>query len=299
MDEAGLAELVEAIRGAAGADVLPAGRPRWLGAGGGVNETGRLTVGDRCLFVKLNRSDRLEMFRAEAAALEALDRCDGLRVPAVVAVGHGAGRAFLVLEHIELRSLDGRSGQALGQGLASLHRLTGERHGWWRDNTIGTTHQDNTPDSDWRAFWRERRLRPQLALAARNGAGGRLADLGERLIAALPDILDGHDPMPSLLHGDLWSGNAAADPAGRPVVFDPASYHGDRETDLAMAELFGGFPEAFHRAYREVWPLDPGYRLRRGLYQLYHVLNHYNLFGGGYLARSLDLIRGLLSEVGA
>jgi fructosamine-3-kinase len=134
-------------------------------------------------------------------------------------------------------------------------------------------------------------------MAAANDAGARLVARGERLLEALPALLERHRPPASLLHGDLWSGNYAYTRDGEPAIFDPATYYGDRETDLAMTELFGGFPREFYAAYQSAWPLDAGYATRKRLYNLYHVLNHFNLFGGGYLAQAQGLIDGLLSEV--
>ena len=185
---------------------------------------------------------------------------------------------------------------ALGQRLAGLHRSSAERFGWHRDNTIGATPQSNRWTASWIEFWRTQRLGFQLELAARNGYGGSLQRRGEQLLAQL-DALLAHDPAPSLLHGDLWGGNAAATPAGEPVLFDPACYYGDREADLAMTELFGGFAPAFYSAYRDTWQVDAGYAVRRDLYNLYHVLNHLNLFGGGYRAQAEGMIERLLSEV--
>jgi fructosamine-3-kinase len=181
--------------------------------------------------------------------------------------------------------------------LAALHRIEGNRFGWWRGNHIGATPQPNDPSPDWPDFWRQRRLGFQLDLAARQGHRGRLQGLGERLLERLPALLD-HRPRPSLLHGDLWGGNLAYDPDGRPVVFDPAVYHGDREADLAMTELFGGFPSRFYAAYQAAWPLDPAYRVRKVLYNLYHVLNHLNLFGGGYLTQAEGMMQRLLAALG-
>ena len=177
-----------------------------------------------------------------------------------------------------------------------MHRTTRAEFGWVRDNTIGATPQPNTPDPDWVRFWARQRLGFQLALAARNGHGGALQRLGETLLGRLPDLLD-HAPAPSLLHGDLWGGNLGYMRDGEPVIYDPAVYYGDREADLAMTELFGGFGGDFYAAYREAWPLDPGYASRRDLYNLYHVLNHLNLFGGGYLGQALNLLGRLLAQV--
>jgi protein-ribulosamine 3-kinase len=205
------------------------------------------------------------------------------------------GRAWLVLEYLPLGSRG--SGADLGRRLAAMHRHTAPSYGWTRDNTIGSTPQDNTRMDDWIGFFRERRLRPQYDLAARHGAPCRVMDKGERLMAGLAGLFGGHRPAASLLHGDLWGGNHGYS-AGEPVIFDPAVYYGDREADLAMTELFGGYPADFYAAYREAWPLDPGYALRKTLYNLYHVLNHYNLFGGGYLGQAEHMTERLLAELG-
>jgi fructosamine-3-kinase len=214
-----------------------------------------------------------------------------VRVPATIALE----RDGLALEWLDLHALDARAGAALGAALAGLHRApAGERFGWHVDNYIGATPQPNAWCASWPEFFRERRLRPQLELAAEQGYGGALQREGERLLARVESLLDGHAPAPSLLHGDLWGGNAAALADGTPVIFDPAVYVGDREADLAMTELFGGFPASFHAAYREAWPLADGHALRRELYNLYHLLNHLNLFGTGYLHRCERVLAGLL-----
>lgn len=269
--------------------------PQGIG-GGCINTSLRLRDPRRTFFVKLNEAHRLDMFQAEAAGLTDLAATRTLRVPRPVCAGQAQGRAYLVLEYLEL-GRPGRDGPVLaGQGLAALHRHTGRQFGWRRDNTLGATPQPNDPLPDWVAFWRERRLGFQLRLAARNGYRGRLQDQGQRLLEGLPALL-GHAPAPSLLHGDLWGGNLGYDPTGQPVIYDPAVYHGDREADLAMTELFGGFPASFYDAYREAWPLDPGYAARRVLYNLYHVLNHLNLFGGGYLGQAQGMLERLLAEL--
>ena len=152
--------------------------------------------------------------------------------------------------------------------------------------------------SDWIEFFAQYRLGFQLDLAERSGYGGRWLEQGRRLCSRLADFFDGYRPRPSLLHGDLWGGNWAADAAGEPVIFDPASYFGDREADLAMTQLFGGFGRAFYDAYTSAWPLDPGAGTRRDLYNLYHVLNHLNLFGGGYRAQAERMIGRLLAALG-
>jgi fructosamine-3-kinase len=247
-------------------------------------------------FVKLNRAGRRTMFDAEAEGLRAIAQTGAVRVPAPLCTGEDRNHSWLVLEHLSLASGPAGTMAALGEQLARLHRSSAVRFGWHRDNTIGATPQPNRWTASWIEFWRTLRLGFQLELAARNGYAGALQRRGELLLAHL-DALLGHAPPPALLHGDLWGGNAAATVAGEPVVFDPACYYGDREADLAMTELFSGFAPAFYSAYRAAWPVDAGYSVRRDLYNLYHVLNHLNLFGGGYRAQAEGMIERLLSEV--
>jgi len=287
------ADIAEAIGAATG---CPFAWIRQDIAGGGCINRGFVLWGQdgRRFFLKLNSRDKMEMFAAEAEGLAELSRSGAIRVPNAIAWGSTDNDAWLVLEHL---NLGGRgSGVDLGRRLAALHRTTGPAFGWHRDNTIGATPQPNTPLPDWIRFYREQRLKHQLDLARRNGASRRLLEQGERLMADLDAFFPGHRPVPSLLHGDLWGGNHGfAD--GDPVLFDPAVYYGDREADLAMTELFGGFPGDFHGAYREAWPLDPGYGVRKTLYNLYHVLNHFNLFGGGYGRQAEQMLEMLLAEI--
>jgi fructosamine-3-kinase len=269
--------------------------PRSVG-GGSINQTYRIESNQGPFFVKLNSAAGLEMFKAEAEGLDELRQAESLRIPRPLSWGLAQHQSFLVMEYLDL----GGSGSAaaLGEGLAAMHRVTADQFGWYRDNTIGSTLQNNRHCDSWETFWGEHRLGFQLQLAKSRGGGGRLYERGERLIGALPAVLDGREPEASLLHGDLWSGNYAFTRAGEPALFDPAVYYGDREADLAMTELFGGFSREFYAAYQHAWPLDPGYATRKKLYNLYHVLNHYNLFGGGYLSQAQGMIEGLLSEVG-
>ena len=263
--------------------------------GGNINETFAVGDGTRRYFVKANRSERLAMLEAEADALHALNATRSVRVPQPLCSGTAAGQAFLVLEYLDLR---GRGDAArLGTQLAQLHRVPQSRFGWAHDNWIGSTPQPNGWQHDWIAFWRERRLGFQLQLAAQNGYGGALQRDGEALLAGLEAFFDGYVPAPSLLHGDLWGGNHGFLADGSPVIFDPAAYVGDRECDLAMSELFGGFAADFYAAYRAAWPLEAGYAVRKSLYNLYHVLNHANLFGGGYAAQAARMTAQLLAEI--
>ncbi len=265
--------------------------------GGSIHSAWVLADGGRRYFVKLNETGALPMFAAEAEGLAALDAAGAVRVPAVVASGLAPGYAYLVLEHLEMGALDRASGAALGRALAALHRHTGPHFGWQRDNFIGATPQENRPTAGWGAFYSRQRLLPQLRLARANGMERKLVEQGENLAEKTAAFFVDGDPAASLLHGDLWSGNAARLADGTPTVFDPAVHYGDREADVAMAELFGGFPESFYAAYREAWPLSPQFETRKVLYNLYHVLNHYNMFGAGYLNQARRMIERLSAEL--
>jgi protein-ribulosamine 3-kinase len=266
--------------------------------GGSINECYRWHSSDGPFFVKLAPAQGSAMFEAEAAGLEELSRAQVVRVPRVMGVGTSAGKAWLALEWIQSATPSRATDAVLGEQLARQHRSTQPAFGWNRDNTIGSTPQLNEWDDNWAAFFRERRLRYQLNLAGNNGYGGRLQHRGEALMDRVSEFFSTYQPAPSLLHGDLWGGNRVADERGQPVIFDPAVYYGDREADLAMTRLFGGFGAAFYAAYDSAWALAAGAAVRTGLYNLYHVLNHLNLFGGGYLGQALSLIDGLLAEVG-
>ncbi len=249
------------------------------------------------MFIKVAAADRAWVFEAEAEGLRALASASSIRVPSVLGAGVASNRAWLALEWIDLVSPTPRSEARLGELLAEQHRTTSATFGWRRANTIGLTEQKNEPDTDWGRFYAARRLGFQLDLAEAGGHGGRLLDRGRRLCESVPALLGGYSPVPSLLHGDLWAGNHAEDSSCNPVVFDPAVYFGDREADIAMTRLFGGYGRTFYSAYEAAWPLEPGAAGRVPLYNLYHVLNHLNLFGGGYRRQAEDMIEGLLSEV--
>ncbi len=226
------------------------------------------------------------MFAAEAEALEALAAAGAVRVPEVLGSAAEAP-AWLLLEWMEPGDGGAAAWRRLGAGLAALHRATAEAWGWPADNFIGSLPQENGWMARWPAFWRERRLLPQLRRAY---ASGHFSGADRRAFAALLDRLDGllgeaaAADGPSLLHGDLWGGNVHMT-TDAPALVDPSIYYGHREVDLAMSELFGGFRAEFHAAYREAWPLRPGYvEARRAVYQLYYLLVHVNLFGGSYVA---------------
>jgi fructosamine-3-kinase len=248
-------------------------------------------------FAKLAEMERAPMLAAEAEGLAAIRAAGAVRVPSVLAQGDDGETAWLLLEWLDLGGLDASSGARLGTALAAQHRLPQAKFGWAKDNFIGSSPQKNGWREDWLGFWRDNRVHAQLRMAAANRYPSRMIDRGERLLADCEAFFRAHRPVPSLLHGDLWGGNASALGDGTPVVFDPAVYCGDREADLAMTELFGGFPRDFHAAYRNAWPLDEGYAVRRDFYNLYHVLNHANLFAGGYVEQSARLVERLLAEI--
>jgi fructosamine-3-kinase len=262
--------------------------------GGCINHGYAVTDGASTYFVKLNQASLVEMFEAEAHGLQQMLETHTIRVPKPICWGTASSSAYVVLEWIEL----GKSGgsvawEEMGRQLAAMHQWAGmDKFGWDRNNTIGSTPQINSWTSNWAEFFAEHRIGYQLKLARRRGGN---FSKGDRLLQAIPEILADRQPQPSLVHGDLWGGNAGFTASGSPVIFDPAAYWGDREVDIAMTELFGGFPAAFYRGYNEVFPLDKGYERRKSLYNLYHILNHFNLFGGGYGGQANGMIEKILA----
>jgi len=270
-------------------------------SGGDIHQAYLLNTSIGNLFLKLNHSASLPLFTTEAYSLKAIANSNSLRCPNVFAFGLHNQQAWLLLEHLTL-SHQGDDVQR-GLDLALMHRQI-NRHsqtitqpfGWFQDNFIGHTPQKNLWHTDWIHFYGEQRLRPQLELAQLRGAHRNLFERGCELIEQLPFWFKDYQPDASLLHGDLWGGNSAFTTHGEAVIFDPASYYGDRETDLAMTELFGGFSADFYKGYNEAFPLDKGYARRKPLYNLYHVLNHFNLFGGHYEQQAEQLINALIKQ---
>lgn len=267
-------------------------------SGGSISSCWRYETARGPLFVKSGAVAMADSFAAEADGLNALARTQTVRVPRVLTVGSSDEGAFLALEWIELDAPTKASEALLGEQLAWQHRQSQAQFGWERDNTIGATPQPNGWCAEWVTFLKERRLLHQLDLAARKGAETRTIDRGRQLCQSLDAFFSSYRPVPSLLHGDLWSGNWGTDDDGLPVIFDPAVYYGDREADIAMTRLFGGFGHAFYATYQSTWPLDPAAGTRSTLYNLYHVLNHFNLFGGDYLTQAGTMINQLLGELG-
>lgn len=272
---------------------IPAERLRFEPLGGGcINQAARVRGAGEPLFVKWNQHSLPGQFEAEARGLKAMaDSGTSLTIPRPRAWSDAPGSSFLALEFLS----SGRRGpdfdEALGRGLAELHRATSPRgFGFEVDGACGATPQPNGWLDDWARFYGERRLGHQLRLAARRGFSREGLALGERVLCRLPELLGDPEP-PALIHGDLWSGNLHVTGAGAPALVDPAAYYGHREAELGMMVLFGGFGPRVFAAYDEAFPLQPGWRDRLDLYSLYHVLNHYNLFGGGYEAQAVRLLR--------
>lgn len=263
-------------------------------SGGCIHHSQVLETNRGRFFVKLNQPDKLPIFEAEAEGLRAIAASATIRCPKVEFCDRFSGQALLLLEFIPMQSARVGGMDKLGRQLAALHRQTQDHFGWHIDNHIGLTPQPNHPEDSWVTFLREYRLGHQIRICARKGLHLQGA---EKLLENLDRFFEGYSPMPSLLHGDLWGGNASFDEQGEPVLFDPACYYGDREADLAFTEMFGGFSPEFYTAYGEAFPLHSGYPIRKRLYNLYHELNHFYLFGGGYGNQARETVRYLLRSL--
>jgi protein-ribulosamine 3-kinase len=277
------------------------GRPFSVGqqqlmGGGSINDAFLLTgENGQQYFVKTNRTGKKAMFEAEALGLQEIASSHTIKVPKSVCIGENQAQSYIVLEYLDMT---GRADQQLlGEQLAAMHHNTAEQFGWKINNTIGATFQPNDWMDDWLRFWSEQRLGFQLQLAAQNGYGGELQSLGEKLLLEMPKLFNGSEIKASMLHGDLWGGNVAGLKDGTPVIFDPAFYYGDREADLAMTYVFGGFAPDFYASYQNAFPLDDGFAVRKTFYNIYHIINHLNLFGGGYHGQAIYMLEQVLSEI--
>ncbi|OCQ92210.1 hypothetical protein BCD67_04470 [Oscillatoriales cyanobacterium USR001] len=270
-------------------------------SGGCINQGYQISDASRSYFVKLNQASQIAMFEAEALGLQQMYDTKTIRVPQPICFGNEGNYAYIVLEWLDLGGRgNNQAWEEMGQNLAAMHKYNSpgfplpiNGFGWDINNTIGSTPQINTWTANWAEFWAEYRIGYQLKLA--KSRGGYFPQ-GEHLLKIIPDLLANYQPQPSLVHGDLWGGNAGVTSTGEPVIFDPATYWGDREVDLAMTELFGGFSAAFYRGYHQIWPLDSGYEKRKNLYNLYHILNHFNLFGGSYESQANQMIKLIFKE---
>ncbi|MBW4615114.1 MAG: fructosamine kinase family protein [Desmonostoc vinosum HA7617-LM4] len=262
--------------------------------GGCINQGYAVSDSKLSYFVKLNQVSQVAMFEAEALGLAEMLTTASIRVPKPICWGTTDNSSYIVLEWLEMAGGNTQSWEEMGHKLAMMHKASNSQDfGWKINNTIGSTPQINTQTADWAEFYAQHRLGYQFQLARRRGGSFPQQD---ELLAAIPELLADHQVQPSLVHGDLWGGNAGCTVSGEPVIFDPATYFGDREVDIAMTELFGGFPAAFYKGYNEVFPLNAGYEQRKTLYNLYHILNHFNLFGGGYASQANRMINQVLRD---
>ena len=274
----------------------------WLPVSGGdINQAWLTqTSSGESFFVKTNHHDKLPMFEAEASGLTELKRRitedNPLRVPQSLCTGANEQYTWLVMEYIPFGHSSGQSERELGRGLAMLHQQTAPQFGLNHDNFIGSTPQPNHQHNSWLDFLTHERFVPQFEFAKQHGFFPLIAKEAEGLLDTLPALIDSHQPEPSLIHGDLWGGNKAVDESGTPLIFDPACYYGDRECDLAMTELFGGFSSSFYDGYNETFPIAEGYQERKKLYNLYHILNHANLFGSHYIQQSKSIMQQLIMQ---
>ncbi|GAB1541695.1 fructosamine kinase family protein [Scytonema sp. NUACC21] len=261
-------------------------------SGGCINQGYSVSDGKRVYFVKLNQASQVAMFEAESLGLKQMFQTGTIRVPKPICWGTAGNSGYLVLEWLDMGSGNTKAWEEMGRKLAAMHKATSTRgFGWDMNNTIGSTPQINTWTANWVEFYAKHRLGYQFQLARRRG--GHFPQEQE-LLQAVPKLLATRKVQPSLVHGDLWGGNAGCTVSGEPVIFDPATYYGDREVDIAMTELFGGFPAAFYQGYQAVWSLEEGYEQRKTLYNLYHILNHFNLFGGSYSSQANRMIAQIL-----
>ena len=263
-------------------------------SGGCIADSRKLQLeSGKLYFLKQLRGSFSGAFDSEERGIIELRKSGTVNVPDVVC----KGQDFLLLQWIESGYSRSRTSmEMLGRQFAELHRYRGKKFGFSEDNLLGDTPQSNKPSKEgslnWAVFYAENRLEFQTSLAVKNGyATTELRNMMENLIKKFPDLISGTEEEPSLLHGDLWSGNYLIDGKGIPWLIDPAVYYGHREADLAMTSLFGGFPNSFYSAYKSAYPIAPGYSEREPLYQLYHLLNHLNLFGTGYYGQVISLLR--------
>lgn len=265
-------------------------------SGGSICDSFVISDNLQAFFIKLTEARNHPMLCAEAAGLAALKHTQAVRVPEVITSGLVHNKSCLVLEWLPLKTGSDRSAKRLGEQLGALHQQAVQpAFGWDQDTYLGTSLQPNTWQHNWIDFFSQQRLGHQLQQAKTQLGDSELNELGEHLVSNIAQFFSGYTPKPALIHGDLWAGNWAMTDSDQPCIFDPAIYQADREAELAMTHLFGGFPASFYQAYQANWPLDEGYQQRQHLYLLYHLLNHANLFGQGYLIQAKQTLRHLIN----
>lgn len=261
-------------------------------SGGCINQGYKISSDNLNYFVKLNEASQVEMFAAEALGLKQMYATQTITIPQPICYGTVGNSCYIVLEWLDLSGSGSQAWTEMGKQLAQMHQQgTKDKFGWERNNTIGSTPQINTWMDNWADFFAEQRIGYQVKLAKHRG--GSFPNTN-KVVEAVRVKLASRKPKVSIVHGDLWSGNAAVTKTGKPTIFDPATYYGDREVDIAMTELFGGFPAPFYQGYNQVWSLDQGYQKRKNIYNLYHILNHFNLFGGGYGSQAKRMIEQII-----
>ncbi len=265
-------------------------------SGGCINQAYRLQTTESDWFVKCNSADRVDMFAAEADGLNSLSRAQAFRVPQPILHGRFESSSYLVMEYLTLQNRVDEAGFA--NALRQLHSIHGDNFGYHRDNYIGTSPQQNTPHDDWFEFFMQQRLEPQLKMLIDSGQGQALMSLWHDFSRAVERLFANYRPAKSLLHGDLWQGNVGQSDS-KPSIYDPACYYGDAETDLAMLTLFGRPTATFYAVYDQGQEKPAGRNRRQHVYNLYHVLNHANLFGGGYLNQAKQMMRDIISAINA
>lgn len=260
-------------------------------SGGCIHRAFRIMTDKGSFFLKLNTSEFISAFISEVHGLEEIAKWKCIQVPKVYAVGTIPNQSFLILEYIESKPSTPDMFKVLGRELALLHKKSSsESFGFYEDNTLGSTLQLNTQDFSWSNFFFQNRLFPQLEAIRELYDDEVVFDTGMQLEIKLSQWFEGLNIKPSLLHGDLWTGNLLANNENKPVIFDPAVYYGHSEAELGIMKMFGGFPDEFYHSYHDVLPLESGFKERLCLYQLYHTLNHYQIFGLAYRESCLSLL---------
>ncbi|YAI82613.1 MAG: fructosamine kinase family protein [cyanobacterium endosymbiont of Rhopalodia sterrenbergii] len=262
--------------------------------GGCINQCYSLIGDNITYFVKINQAYHVNMFAAEALGLKQISDTKTIRVPKPICWGMAEKTSYIVLEWIEFSRGTNQSWEEMGRKLGTMHHHQGAKQfGWEQNNTIGSIPQINIWTDSWADFFSEYRIGYQLKWARQRGENFPECT---QVVEMVRKLLAQRQPQPSLVHGDLWSGNVAVTQKGEPVILDPATYYGDHEVDIAMTELFGGFSDEFYRGYNKVFPLEKGYQKRKTIYNLYHILNHFNLFGSGYAAQVNRMIQRIITS---